>query len=110
MGSQFKARHFFAVADNKSIANENRVVPGLAINRLKAIEFAVFLRFGGDANNFTLLGQTLFVDLWQQQLAKSITTAFPKPLPLGQIDTAKIPIIQFVDIIAMNCEIVERGL
>ena len=104
--------HFLAVANEQEVADQNRVVPGLTLDRRETREFGELAGGGPDQRQLSLLREHEQQVLVRQQdeLAVAVASAFPLALAVLEVNARKDGAVESESIAIVNDEVVEVGL
>src|SRR6266852_3800469 len=83
--------HFLAVANQQDVADQHRVVPGLAIERREPCDLGELIRVRADQRQLTVLRrhqqQVLIGE--QNELAVAVAPALPRALAILEVDAGE---------------------
>src|SRR5262249_33884778 len=104
--------HLLAVANQQDVANQYRVVPGLALDRWESRELRELVRGRPDKSQLTPLRQHQQQVLVSQQdeLAVAVASALPLALAVLEVDAREDVAVEAVGMTLVNDEVVEVGL
>src|SRR5271157_944683 len=104
--------HLLVVANQQFIADQNRVVPGLALDRREPRELAELAGVRGDQRQLAFLRQhqqqVLIVQ--EQELTVAVASAFPLALAVLEVHAGEDAAVEAEGIAIVNYEVVEVGL
>src|ERR1017187_3814906 len=104
--------HLLAVANQQDVTGQNRVVPGLALERREPRELRELIGDRPDQRQLTLFRQHQKQVLIGQQdeLAVAVASALPLALAVLEVDAREDAAVEAEGIAIMNDEVVEVGL
>ena len=107
---QSECSHFLAVSDYQHIANQYRVVPGLAFNCGEPCKFFELFRSRRNQRQFSFFRQhQQHILIGQQDKLASIASAFPFAIAFLNIDARQIRAFKAVNMTFVNDKVVKVG-
>src|SRR5689334_16722773 len=106
-----ECRHFLAVPDEERVANQHWMIPRLAVDRFEARDLGKLIGNSLHQRKFALFRnheQQIFI-FEQDQLAVSVTSAFPRPMAVAEIDARQDVAVEPEGMTFVNDEVVEVG-
>ena len=106
--SEFEGHHFFAVAHQKQVPDQDRVIPGLALNGRDLGKFLEAVRSCRDQHEVALLGehQHQVLRCEEEELTVTVASALPLSLAVGQVDAGHDAVVEPVDVPFVDDEVV----
>src|SRR4051812_23184847 len=89
---------------------DDRMVPGLTLDGLKAAEFVEPIWIDGDENDLSFLGKDQEQSLIRQQknLAVAVAAFFPKALARFKLDAGENAVVEAVNVVFVHDKVIER--
>src|SRR5712692_106842 len=104
--------HLLAVANQQAVADQNRVVPGLALHRRDPRDLRELVGDRPDQHQLAFLRQhqQQVLVAKQDELAVAVASAFPLALAVLEVDAREYAAVEAEGMAIVNDEVVEVGL